>query len=151
LLLQLGFVYLFNAMSKTGPTWHEGSAVHYVLHQSRIVTAIGAWASHHISFGFLRVLTYVAFVLEWATAVLILVPFGPPYTRRGAIAGMCALHLGFALFLNLALFVPAMLAFSPNLLSPEDWNALETWWAKREHKLPAVDAVKRALERLAPC
>jgi hypothetical protein len=149
-VLQLGFIYLFNAWSKTGQTWREGSAVHYVLHQSRIVTTFGVWASHHFSSGLLRLLTRSALVLEWAIAMLILAPFGLPYTRRGAIAGMWALHIGFAVFMNLAVFVPAMLAYSPNLLSPEDWDALEAWWARRRWALPGVGKLKNALLALSP-
>jgi HTTM domain len=147
LLLQLGLIYLFNAWSKTGPTWREGSAVHYVLHQSRIVTTFGVWASHHLSLGFLHLLTRAALALEWSIAILVLLPYGLPYSRRGAIAAMWALHVGFALFLNLAIFVPAMLAYSPNLLTAEDWNALGAWWAKR--KKPDLGAVRRACTGLA--
>jgi hypothetical protein len=49
MLLQLGLIYLLNALHKTGPTWTGGTALHYVLHQSRIVTAFGVWAREHLS------------------------------------------------------------------------------------------------------
>jgi hypothetical protein len=149
LLLQLGFIYLFNAISKTGPTWREGTAVHYVLYQSRIVTALGIWARQHLSMAVLHFLARAALILEWAIAVLIFLPWGLRYTRRGAVVGMWVLHLGFALFLNLAVFVPAMLAYSPNLLTPDDWNALEAWWARRERRLPSVGWLRRAFDWLA--
>jgi hypothetical protein len=148
-VLQLGFIYLFNAMSKTGPTWRDGSAVHYVLHQSRIVTALGVWAREHLSMGTLHFLTRAALGLEWVIAVLILLPWGIVYSRRAAVVAMWMLHLGFAIFLNLAVFVPAMLAYSPNLLQPEDWNALEAWYHRRERKLPSLGPVRRALDALA--
>src|SRR4029450_8954136 len=106
LILQLGFIYLFNAVSKTGSTWREGSAVHYVLYQSRIVTTFGVWARQHLSLGILHFLTRSALVLEWVIAILLLLPYGIPYSRRAAIVAMWMLHLGFALFLNLAVFVP---------------------------------------------
>jgi hypothetical protein len=54
--------------------------------QSRIVTAIGVWASHHFSIGLLHALSRAALALEWVIAVLLLLPYGLPYTRRGAIA-----------------------------------------------------------------
>jgi vitamin K-dependent gamma-carboxylase-like protein len=150
LLLQLAFIYLLNALHKTGATWRDGTAVHYVLYQSRIVTAFGVWAREHLSFAVLHALTLIAHVLEWVIAVLLLVPFGRPLTRRGAIAGMWALHVGFALFLNLSMFVPAMLAFTPNLLSPEDWDALAGWRAKlAKSKLAAVDSLRAACEWLS--
>ncbi len=146
-LLQLGFIYLFNAWSKTGATWREGTAVHYVLYQSRIVTALGVWARTHLSMGALHALARSALALEWMIAILIFSPYGLPYTRRGAILGMWALHLGFALFLNLSIFVPAMLAYTPFLLTPQDWALFEAWWIRRPRRLPA--APRRALEWLA--
>src|SRR5262249_1549823 len=38
LILQLADAYLFNALHKGGATWRQGTAVHYVLHQDRMVT-----------------------------------------------------------------------------------------------------------------
>ena len=52
LLLQLAAIYWFNALHKTGPTWRDGTAVHYVLHQERIVTGLGLWAREHLPFSF---------------------------------------------------------------------------------------------------
>ena len=40
LTLQLGAIYLFNALNKTGETWREGSVVHYMLFHSGIVTLV---------------------------------------------------------------------------------------------------------------
>jgi hypothetical protein len=118
LLLQLAFIYLLNALHKTGATWRDGTAVHYVLSQSRIVTAFGVWAREHLSFAVLHALTLMAHVLEWVIAVLLLVPFGlTPLTRRGAIAACGPFTSGSRFFLNLGIFVPAMLAFTPNLLA----------------------------------
>src|SRR5262249_52748105 len=37
LLLQLAVIYWFNFVHKSGPTWKDGTAVHYVLWQERIV------------------------------------------------------------------------------------------------------------------
>jgi hypothetical protein len=45
LILQLALIYLLNAAQKTGETWKAGTAVYYVLHQSRIVTRFGLWLS----------------------------------------------------------------------------------------------------------
>jgi hypothetical protein len=140
LLLQLASIYLFNALQKTGATWRDGTALHYVLHQSRMVTAFGLWARQTLSLPALHALATAAHTLEWTLAALLLVPVAGPWRKRAAIAGMWILHLGFASFLNLSVFVPAMLAFTPNLLSPEDWALLE----RRRAKLPAPAA--RAIE-----
>ncbi len=149
LLLQVASIYFFNAIQKTGPTWREGTALHDVLWQSRFVTAFGVFARSHFSDDMLRVLTHLAHGLEWATAPLLLFPFGKNWTRRSAIASMWILHLGFALFLNLALFVPAMLAFTPNLLGSADWDALTSWRARHRGRAPLLDALHRIASRLA--
>ena len=41
LLLQIAVIYWFNFLHKSGPTWHDGTAVHYVLWQERIITVFG--------------------------------------------------------------------------------------------------------------
>src|SRR5687768_5150911 len=41
ILLQIALLYTFNVLHKSGDTWRSGSAVHYVLHQDRIVSWLG--------------------------------------------------------------------------------------------------------------
>src|SRR6202034_2371578 len=38
LILQFAAIYMFNALQKSGPTWKDGSAVHWVLWQNRLAT-----------------------------------------------------------------------------------------------------------------
>jgi hypothetical protein len=147
LLLQLASVYFFNALQKTGPTWREGTALHYVLWQNRFVTAFGLFAREHFSDGVFGFLTYLAHALEWAIAPLLLCPIGEKWTRRAAIVCIFILHLGFALFMNLALFVPAMLAFTPNLLGAFDWDVIERLAIRLRN--PISDAVRGLASRLA--
>jgi hypothetical protein len=131
IVVQLAIIYLFNAIHKGGLTWRQGNAVHYVLHQERIVTTLGVWAREHLAPLHLRLMTWAALTMEWSLPILILSPIKTRYTRRLAILLVWALHTGFGLFLNLGVFVPAMIAFTPNLLPGEDWDALGRWWARR--------------------
>jgi hypothetical protein len=131
LTLQFAAIYLFNALNKTGPTWREGSVVHYMLHQDGIVTALGHWARAIIGLRESRVLTYASWSIEWVLPILLLVPFARRFARRLAVVLVVLLHAGFALFLNLGVFAPAMLAFAVNFVPAEDWNALERFWARR--------------------
>ena len=131
LTLQLAAIYLFNALNKTGPTWREGSVVHYMLHQDGIVTALGHWARGVIGLRESRVLTYASWSIEWVLPVLLLVPFARRFARRLAVVLVLLLHSGFALFMNLGVFVPTMVAFAVNFIPAEDWNALEGFWARR--------------------
>src|SRR5215471_688060 len=41
ILIQLSLIYYLNALHKTGWTWRQGSAVHYVFYQERMVTWLG--------------------------------------------------------------------------------------------------------------
>ncbi len=135
LTLQLGVIYLFNAIHKTGATWRSGTAVHYVLHQSGSVTALGVLAREHLPFALLRGMTKATLFLEWTLATLLLLPIKNTWTRRAAIVCAWVLHVGFALFLNLGVFVAAMLAYTPNLVTSSDWNALSRWRARRARRV----------------
>ena len=130
LLLQLSFIYLLSAAQKTGPTWRQGTAVHFVLYQARIVTPVGLWAREHLSSGALRIASWAAVGIEWSLPVLLLSPVATRVTRLVALGLICALHIGFATFLNLGVFVPAMIAFAPNLLARADWEALSRCWRR---------------------
>lgn len=143
-LLQLMFIYLFNAIHKGGPTWREGHAVHYVLYQNRIVTWLGVWARDHLGTLHLQLMTWGALAIEWALPTLLLCPIALKWTRRLAILLVVLLHTGFGLFLNLGVFVPAMIAFAPNFIPAQDWDAFERWWARRKRP-PAFIARARAL------
>jgi hypothetical protein len=148
-LLQLMFIYLFNAIHKGGPTWREGHAVHYVLHQNRIVTTLGVWAREHLGVFHLQLMTWGALVIEWTLPVMLLVPVKIRAARRLAALLVIMLHTGFGLFLNLGVFVPAMMAFAPNLIPAEDWDALGRWWARRARRPALLDRLHALVLRLA--
>lgn len=48
LLLQFATIYYFNAAAKNGAAWRDGSAVHYALHQDKLVTWFGVWMREHL-------------------------------------------------------------------------------------------------------
>jgi hypothetical protein len=148
LCLQLAAIYLFNALNKTGTTWHEGSAVHYVLFHSGIVTPIGDWARGFMTFGLSKVLTYGAWGIEWLLPLLLLSPFAKLHARRLAVVLIFVLHTGFATFLNLGLFVPAMLAFAVHFAPAQDFDALERFFRRRGAPSFVRALVERA-ERVA--
>jgi hypothetical protein len=131
LLLQLAVIYGFNALQKTGSTWREGSVVHYMLHQGCNDTWFAVWIRDHLSPLHSKILTWGAWGTEGLLPFLILSPFAQGFTRRAAAALIVGLHSGFALFLNLGIFVPAMLAFTPFLLRPRDYDALDRALARR--------------------
>jgi len=124
LLLQFAAIYLFNASSKGGLAWRDGSAVHYALHQDKLVTWIGVWMREHLPSSTLRVLTWSTLGTEWLGFALIITPLFVRQARLLAVCIMPPLHLGFALGLNVGGFSPAMISFYPLLLRAEHWQWL---------------------------
>jgi hypothetical protein len=127
LLLQFSAIYLFNASSKNGAAWRDGSAVYYALHQDKLVTWLGVWMREHLSIATLRALTWSTLTTEWLGFALIISPVFVPKARLLAICIMPVLHLGFALGLNVGGFSPAMISFYALLLRPEHWH----WLSRR--------------------
>jgi hypothetical protein len=124
LRLQLCVIYLLNALNKTGDTWKDGSAVHYLLYQARIVTTLGIWVREHAPTSILRSLTYGTLVIEYAIPLLILLPWGKPWPRRLAILLMWGLHSNIALLSNLGMFSVVMIVYSLCLLDSSDLDRL---------------------------
>jgi predicted DCC family thiol-disulfide oxidoreductase YuxK len=88
---------------------------------------------------------------------LILCPFARRTTRHIAIVLSLGLHVSFSLLLNLEIFTPAMLAFLPNLLPGEDFDALERRWRRGRQREVILDGsagvlfqAARVLARLDP-
>lgn len=109
LCLQLVAIYWLNAAHKTGATWLDGEAVHYVLWQRRVVTDFGHWLAWHEPSWLSPVATYAALGVEWLLPVLALYPFGV-WPRVAAFALALGLHGGIALVMTLGPFSYAMLA-----------------------------------------
>lgn len=122
LILQLGLIYVFNVVHKTGTTWHDGSAVYLTLHQDRIITTFGVWLRDNGPVELFKALTFATIVIETLGACLVLSPFFPVWTRALAIALMPGLHLGFALCINLGPFSYAMALFFTLLVHEKHWE-----------------------------
>lgn len=158
LLFQLAFIYFFNAVHKQGESWRDGSAVHYALHLDRIATPFAVWLRDAMSPGVARALTLSALAIESMLPLLLLSPFAVRVCRQSAVVLVVALHTGFALCLNLGIFAPAMIAFAPNLLRGEDWDALARWWARGRRRARLTERIaahayrfiKRSAELLTP-
>ncbi|HWZ88945.1 MAG TPA: hypothetical protein VNW92_08845 [Polyangiaceae bacterium] len=138
LLLQFAAIYLFNASSKSGVAWRDGTAVHYALHQDKMVTWLGVWMREHLSIAELRALTWSTLTTEWIGFALIITPVFVRQARLLAVCLMPCLHLGFALGLNLGGFSPAMMSFFPLLLTAQHWDWLSRHFGARVRPLTAA-------------
>lgn len=132
ILLQLAVIYFFNTVHKSGGAWKDGSVVHWVLYQDRIVTWLGSVLREGLPAPLSLIFTKATLFAEGAAAVLILSPLGRVQLRRIAIVALPAMHIGFALFLNVGLFTPVMCASFLLLLSAEDFEALGARWSRRK-------------------
>ena len=131
ILLNFACIYFFNYAHKRGTTWHDGSAVHWVLWQNRINTIWAAFLRMHEPAWLSPVLTRGTLIIEAAIPVLLLSPFATKWTRRGAIACIWALHSGISLMMTLGPFSYSMMAFSLLLVGREDWELVRRAFAWR--------------------
>jgi hypothetical protein len=118
LTLQIVAIYWLNAVHKSGPTWRDGSAVHYVLWQNRVTTQFAWWLAHHEPSWFSWLSTKGTLVIEYAIPLLVLYPYAP-WTRVLAFGLACALHLGIAVIMTLGPFSYAMMSLVSSRLPPE--------------------------------
>lgn len=121
-VLQLAVIYWFNFVHKSGITWKEGTAIHYVLWQERIVTSFGLWARENVPFVVWWTLTRATLVIEASAPFLLLFPMYRTLTRSVAIVTLFGLHLGIALLVNVGIFSWSMIAFYPLLLTAGHWE-----------------------------
>jgi hypothetical protein len=134
LTCQLAFIYFFNAVHKSGATWREGTAVHYVLHMDRLATPLALWLRPHMTLGLSRALSWSALGIEWSLPWLLLSPLATRPCRRLAVVLVVMLHAGFGLFMNVGNFVPAMIAYAPHFIPARDWDAFARWWPRSERR-----------------
>lgn len=135
ILLQLAISYFFNAIQKGGPTWRNGTAVHYVLYQNRMVTWFGVWIRQYMTPGLSRVLSWSALATESILPVLILSPILRTVTRRAAVLAVIGLHIGFQTFINLGIFSWTMIGYTPFLLTASEWALFGRLAARSRRRL----------------
>jgi len=134
-LLQWALVYYFNAVSKSGPSWRDGNAIYYFIHQDRLTQSLGIWVRGWLPLSATRAMTHVALVIEYAIAALLVVPvFYRPARMLAWVLGV-GLHVGIAVFASLGPFVWVMLVPYPLFIAPEHWAKLEGWLRRRSPAL----------------
>ncbi|MEY4578748.1 MAG: hypothetical protein RL701_3451 [Pseudomonadota bacterium] len=131
LLVQFAAIYFFNAISKQGAAWHNGTAVHYALHLDKFATELGVWMREQLPLSVIRALSWGTLVTEWTACVLLITPIFRRQARTLALVLLPCLHLGFGLGLHLGIFSPAMMAFYPLLLDAGHWRRLERLFSRR--------------------
>lgn len=123
LLLQLAAIYLFNAWSKSGPTWREGTAVARSLGAVTLVSDVGGWVAEWPP-ALLRVLTYQTLAMEWVLPLLLLCPWWRRWLHLVAAALILALHGGILVMMEVGIFSVAIMAHVPLLVHPRQQGAV---------------------------
>lgn len=156
LLFQWSAIYFFNVVHKTGVGWHDGSAIHWFLHQDRIVTWFGIFAREHAPYWLLRGFAYATLVVEGTLTVVLLLPWNQVWMRRLGLLLALGLHGGIAATSRLGPFSYVMVAFFVLPLSTVDWHWLKQHlWRRRGPFTVIYDAdcgvcfqICRVLQRL---
>jgi len=153
LILQLALIYLFNVLHKSGISWTDGSAVHYTLHQDRLVTGLGVWLRETMPASVLQALTWGTLATEALAVVLLLSPCATFQGRAVAVVLLPLLHLGFALCLDLGPFPYVMMCFFVPLIPAQCWQWLARWQCHPKLRRPLrifyVSSVRLA-QRVGP-
>jgi hypothetical protein len=137
LLVQLAVIYLFNALAKFGPSWHDGTAVARALGTTTLVTDFGGWVLHWPA-PLLHGLTHATRVIEGTLPLLLLSPWRRRYTHAAAGALMLALHGGIFLAMEVGSFSAAMLCYLPLLWHPRGLEENAASWKLQNKRLQAA-------------
>ncbi len=130
-LANLGVLYFFNVVNKTGNVWREGNTVHYVLYINRMVTGLAVFLREHMPFIVLRATDYVVLAIEATICVCILSPRARKIARPLAVVLMIALHGTFGLSMRLGPFSWSLVTWSTLLWLPCHWEAANARYARR--------------------
>jgi len=98
--IQIGLIYVFTAALKSGPAWHDGTAIWYALNIDHFTSPWGrrllAWPE------LLRALTVLVLAFESVGPWLLLVPRW--WVRTPVVLGFIAMHASFQVLMEIGFF-----------------------------------------------
>lgn len=145
ILLQMGFMYFFSAISKSNTDWFHGKAIAGSLAHDFYGAPAGVFLLQFP--GLLKVITWGTLALEWSAPFLLFSPWNTARVRIALAALLAAMHLGIGLFLEVGLFSYVSLAGLSLFLPAEFWDS--RWLARlRRHSAPGAAAVPGSRPRL---
>jgi predicted DCC family thiol-disulfide oxidoreductase YuxK len=115
-IFQVLYLYFFTALLKTGAAWRvRFDAAFYAVSLQHFATPIGVWMRQLP--WLLKIATFGVLAVEFFAPILVLIPFGWPWTRVVGLLMLASLHVAFALMLHIGLF-PFIDFMSLSLLIP---------------------------------
>ena len=135
LIVQLGIVYLFGALLKTGPTWRtDYTAIYYSLSIDQFTTPLAKVLLHYPEM--LKSLTFFAWHLELFAPLLILASAFSRPLRIAVVLIYMGFHISLGLCLELGLF-PIIGALAWTVLLPDlFWQRISRLSARVPHPQP---------------
>jgi Vitamin K-dependent gamma-carboxylase len=124
ILLQIAAIYLFNFLHKTGSSWKDGTAVHYVFYITHYGTPLGGALRDRLPTGIVAALTRATLATEAIIPFAVLSPVGGAWPRRLAVTLICALHIGFGIVLTLGPFSWSCCVLASLLVCRADWEVV---------------------------
>lgn len=151
LILQAACLYLFTAIQKSGPRWHEdGTAVYYALGARDLSNTFGNWLFHNAPDTFFRISTFGTLVLEYAVPLLLLLPIRSGWLRGIGVASVIVLQLGIGTSMAVGLFPAIGIASVIAIVPSGVWNFLEAHVFSRALFVRLQTRWNRALTALLP-
>lgn len=140
LALQLFILYTASALYKVqGGIWQNGTALYYPLASTEFTVLPWINSLMVSNAVLLTAATYFAVYIQLFFAVGLL----HPVTRRVALLGVIAMHLGIALLMGLPWFSLSMIAFDAIFVSAATYAALESYLRRRLG--PTLDRLRARL------
>jgi hypothetical protein len=106
LQLQVAIIYLVTFFAKSGPTWHDGTAVYRALVNSDWQRGLAPWVAARPRL--CTALTYATLAIEGTIPLLLLSPWRPRLTRAIAVCAGLGLHMGIFLTMRIGIFCQVM-------------------------------------------
>jgi len=120
LLFQVTAIYFLNFEQKSDVAWRSGDAVHWVLWQNRIATALCGLVRMHEPRWFSPLMSWGTLITEAIAPLMLLTPFVWRWTRSIYVLVAWALHVGIALFVDVGPYSYVMFALDL-LVLPGFW------------------------------
>lgn len=124
LMALLALVYYGAGLQQTGPSWKDGTALHYALHVDRWTSASGVAIRE--SSGLLSGLTRAFWIAQLVIVPLALVPVARRITRPLAVLAMLLHGLVVGILFTLGLYGWTLVATALLLIPEEIWEAPST-------------------------
>ncbi len=122
MLALVGFVLAVAALSQSGPSWQDGSALYYALHTDRWTGFLGELERNSMPAGALAVCTRAFRYAEFAVPCLLLLPVARRLSRGLAVAAMLFIGLTVGLLFTFGAYGWAIAAAAALAIPTESWN-----------------------------